>query len=338
MVRLVNWEGNGMVEELISVIVPVYNVEEYLNQCVESMVKQTYRNIEIILVDDGSTDGSGTLCEEWASKDERIQVIHTKNRGLSAARNVGIKEAKGNYLYFIDSDDWAEYDILEILLGNMKSYSADLSSCGMKKDYGNEKLELEKNKKCEEVTQKQMFHEILCNEYVYGYVWNKLFKTSLVEEILFDERLLSQEDMDFTMRYLEKCKNSVYTESEYYHYRQRITSMTGEVGYSPRKLSIAEVYQRAIPIYRRYCPEDLHTVECNYLKININIIGRMRISKFRDITIEKELKSNMAQYYKKVIMEKKNPIGVKINIILTSCFPGPMLKIKQKVMQKRRNV
>ncbi len=325
-------------KELISVIVPIYNVESYLNRCVESLVKQTYQNIEIILVDDGSTDNSGILCEKWASKDERIQVIHTENRGLSAARNAGINSAKGKYLYFIDSDDWVEYDILEVLSENMKTYRVDLSSCGIKEDYGEQELKVEKDRKWIEVTQKQMFHEILCNRYVYGYVWNKLFKTELVENLRFDEELFSQEDMDFTMRYLERCKNSVYTESEYYHYRQRTTSMTSEVGYSPRKLSIAEVYKRAISVYEKYCPEDLHIVERNYLKININIIGRMKISNFRDVQIEKELKNNIAQYYKKVLTEKKNSIGVKINIILTACFPKIMLMIKQKVLQKRRNI
>lgn len=325
-------------KELISVIVPVYNVEKYLNQCVESLVKQTYQTIEILLVNDGSTDSSGILCEKWASKDKRIQVIHTGNRGLSAARNVGIKRAKGKYLYFIDSDDWVECDILETLLKNMKVYSSDLSSCGMKKDYGDKELEMQQDEQCVKVTQKQMFHEMLCNEYVYGYVWNKLFKTELADDLLFDEELFSQEDMDFTMRYLTRCKNGVYTKSEYYHYRQRNTSMTGEVGYSPRKLSIAEVYKRAIPIYSRYCSDDVHIVERNYLKVNINIIGRMRVSKYRNAQIEENLKKSITQYYKRVLMEKKNPIGIKLNVIITYCFPGMMLKIKQKIMQKGRKM
>ena len=321
-------------KELISVIVPVYNVEKYLNQCIESLVKQTYQTIEIILVDDGSTDSSGELCKKWASKDTRIQVVHTENRGLSAARNVGIKKAKGEYLYFIDSDDWVECDILEILLKNMKAYSSDLSSCGMKKDYGDKELEMKQDGKCVKVTQKQMFHEMLCNEYVYGYVWNKLFKMALAEGLWFDEELFSQEDMDFTMRYLIRCKSGVYTESEYYHYRQRNTSMTGEVGYSPRKLSIAEVYKRAITIYSRYCLDDVYIVERNYLKVNINIIGRMRVSKYRNVQIEKNLRNSISQYYKKVLMEKKNSMGTKLNIIITYCFPGIMLKIKQKIKQK----
>lgn len=329
-------KGRYLMSDLVSVIVPVYNVEEYINQCVESLVKQSYQNIEIILIDDGSTDDSGILCENWSAKDNRIKVIHTANRGLSAARNVGIKKAGGYYLYFIDSDDWVEYDLIKTLYDNMCVCAADLSSCGMIKDYGDRRFELRKDKECVEVTQRQMFHEILCNEYVYGYVCNKLFKAKLVNGLWFDEKLFSQEDMDFTMRYLKRCKKCVYTESEYYHYRQRATSMTAEIGYSPRKLSITKVYRRAIPIYEEYCPMDTYIVERNYLKININIIGRMKASNYKNGEIEKELKNNIRHYYKKVLREKKNSIGVKGNIMISYYFPGTMLKLKQKMIARRR--
>lgn len=324
--------------ELISVIVPVYNVEEYINLCIESLVNQSYKYIEIILVDDGSTDGSGVLCEKWSAKDDRIKVVHTANHGVSSARNMGIKEAKGIYLYFIDGDDWVEHDILTVLLDNMCVCAADLSSCGMKKDYGNRRLELRNDREWIEVTQKRMFHEILCNEYVYGYVCNKLFKAKLVNDLWFDEKLFSQEDMDFTMRYLERCKKCVYTESEYYHYRQRVTSVTSEIGYSSKKLSIVAVYKRALSIYGEYCPEDIYIIERNYLKININIIGRMKLSNYKSREIEKKLKGNIKQYYKKVLKEKKNPVGVKGNIIISYYFPGTMLKLKQKIIARRRSV
>ena len=323
--------------ELISVIVPVYNVEQYLHQCIESLVKQMYRHIEIILIDDGSTDNSGVLCDRWESIDDRIKVIHTENHGLSAARNVGIKNAKGYYIYFIDSDDWAEPDILDTLIFNINLHDADLSSCGMKKDYGDKKDNLQKCQDCVCVSQKQMFHEILCNEYVYGYVCNKLFKKELVDGLLFNEQLFSQEDMDFTMQYLKKCKKCVYTEGEYYHYRQRIESMTGEIGYSPRKLSIAKVYERAISIYETYCPEDVYIVERNYLKININIIGRMKISNYQNMEIEKWLNNNINLYYKKVLREKNNSVGIKANVFMSYHFPGVMLKLKQRLISQRRS-
>ena len=117
-------------DEKISVIVPVYNVEQYLERCVDSIINQTYKNLEIILVNDGSTDNSGQLCDKLAKKDNRIRVIHKENGGLSDARNVGIDEAKSDLIGFIDSDDYIDEDMYELLINNMKNANADLSMCG----------------------------------------------------------------------------------------------------------------------------------------------------------------------------------------------------------------
>ena len=106
-------------ENLVSIIIPVYNVEKYLNKCIESIVSQTYKNLDIIIIDDGSKDSSGKMCDEWANKDNRIRVIHKTNGGLSDARNVGIEHAKGNYISFIDSDDFIETAIL-VFVGIIK--------------------------------------------------------------------------------------------------------------------------------------------------------------------------------------------------------------------------
>ena len=323
--------------ELVSIVVPVYNVEKYLDKCVDSLINQTYSNIEIVLIDDGATDNSGILCDKWACKDKRVRVIHTENQGLSAARNVGIRNSSGKFLSFVDSDDWLEPEMIEILVRNMCLCNADISSCGVKKDYDEQKILLQKKSGYKLIKQKQMFHEILCNEMVYGYVCNKLFIQDIIKEIRFDEKLFSQEDMDFTMKYLERCKNCVYTEAEYYHYRQRRESMTGELGYSSRKLSIIEVYERAMDIYKVYCSEDMFVVERNYLKLNINILGRMKVSKYKNPELKKKMKSNVNLYYKKVLKNRHNSFGVKINIIISYLFPKTMIKMKQKLISQRRN-
>ena len=115
----------------ISVIVPVYKVEKYLDRCVESIVNQTYKNLEIILVDDGSPDNCPVMCDEWAEKDERIRVIHKENGGLADARNAGMNIATGDYIGFVDSDDWIEPNMYEVLLKNALKYDADISRCGL---------------------------------------------------------------------------------------------------------------------------------------------------------------------------------------------------------------
>ncbi|MBO7334370.1 MAG: glycosyltransferase, partial [Lachnospiraceae bacterium] len=116
--------------ELISVIVPVFEVEKYLKECIESILNQTYTNLEIILVDDGSPDKCGEICEEYAKTDNRIIVIHHENKGLSSARNRGLDIATGDYIGFVDSDDKIAPDMFEILLNNLKQYDADISICG----------------------------------------------------------------------------------------------------------------------------------------------------------------------------------------------------------------
>ena len=118
---------------LVSIIVPVYNVEKYLDKCVQSLVRQTYSNLEIILIDDGATDNSGTVCDKWASKDERVKVIHTENRGLSAARNTGIDNSVGHFLCFVDSDDWIEPNMLEEMYNKAEEFQTDITMCDLKK-------------------------------------------------------------------------------------------------------------------------------------------------------------------------------------------------------------
>ena len=326
-------------KDLISIIVPVYNVSLYVETCLNSLLRQTYDRIEVIVVDDGSTDGSGEICDKYAEKYEnKIKVIHTENRGLSAARNKGLENTKGKYIAFVDSDDWIEPETIEKLYELLVKNDADLSSCGIYKDYEEENVFLQKHERQKVVAKKQMFHEILCNEKVYGYVWNKLYKKSLIESLCFDESLLSQEDMDFTMKYLKKCTRCTYDEGEYYHYRQREGSMTNELGYSIRKLSIIEVYERAIAIYKEQCPEDLFIVERNYVKLNINILGRMKISKYKNKELKHTLIINTHKYLKKVMRDKQNFLGVKVNILVSYLFPKTMIKIKYKLLAHRRKI
>ena len=116
----------------ISVIIPVYKVEEYINRCIKSVVNQTYDNLEIILVDDGSPDNCPVICDKWAEKDSRIKVIHKNNGGLSDARNMGMKIASGELIGFIDSDDWISKEMYQLLYENMKENESDISACGVK--------------------------------------------------------------------------------------------------------------------------------------------------------------------------------------------------------------
>ncbi len=319
---------------IISIIVPVYNVEEYLHKCVDSLLCQTYEHIEVILVDDGSTDGSGKICDEYAVLSSHVRVIHTENRGLSAARNKGLEEARGTYIGFVDSDDWVEVEMYAVLLRNMVMSKADISCVGVKSDYNDGRDQLKKTDAVTECNTEELLYAVIENQNVYGYVCNKLFKRELLQGLEFNKALRSCEDLEFTVRYAAACKRGIYTESELYHYRQRSTSMTGEMGYSDRKLSILDAYEAIIPIYQKYCPNCMYILSRNYLKINLNILGRMRRSHYRNDDVHRRLRKNIEETYCKVMEDPHNSKAVRLNIWISKRFPGFSLWAKQTILKK----
>ena len=128
-------------EEVISVIIPCYNVEKYIDRCMESVLNQTYRELEIILVDDGSTDRTGNICDRYSQIDARVKVIHKENRGLSSARNAGLDICQGDYIFFVDSDDWISHNMYEKMLSSLKSVNADIAVCGWVEEFLNNSID-----------------------------------------------------------------------------------------------------------------------------------------------------------------------------------------------------
>ena len=172
-----------MEKDLISVIVPVYKVEKYLEKCIESVLKQTYTNLQIILVDDGSPDNCGKICDEYAKKDSRIEVIHKINGGLSDARNVGINRANGRYIGFVDSDDYIKEDMYEKLINLIKEYDADISICNLYDVIDGKEYVRNKDNGIHEYSRIDILKEILLDKNIQSYAWNKLYKKELFDEI-----------------------------------------------------------------------------------------------------------------------------------------------------------
>lgn len=215
-------------QQKITVIVPVYNVENYLGRCIQSIISQTYKNLEIILVDDGSTDNSGNICDEYAKKDSRIRVIHQKNRGASGAKNAGIEVATGNYIGFIDSDDWIDSDMFEILLHYANEHSADIVRCDTYINYedGIEKKN-DKDLKVRVIDTVQAIKETVYTD-INMSVCNKIFNSYIFKSEKFDEKICCTEDWEFNYRILKKYDSlvSVYVNLPKYHYFMRTGSIT----------------------------------------------------------------------------------------------------------------
>lgn len=240
-----------MPSSVISVIVPIYNVEKYLNRCVESIVNQTYKDLEIILVDDGSPDNCPQICDSWAEKDNRIKVVHKENGGLSDARNAGMRNATGEVVSFIDSDDWIESNMFEKMLSQMEQDNSDIVSCGVKWVEENGKiLKNDTVDQHETLDTHSAMSELINDGKLKQHVWNKIYKTELIKDILF-EKGKYHEDVFWSYQIIGKAECvSVVTDS-FYYYVQRTNSIMGE-GFSEKRLDAL----------------DANYLRCEYMKKN----------------------------------------------------------------------
>lgn len=207
---------------LVSVIIPVYNVEKYLDMCISSVVKQTYTNLEIILIDDGSTDYSGQICDEWANKDSRIIVVHKNNGGLSDARNIGLDKAKGNWIVFVDSDDTISLDMISITMNVAKKNKVDMVAFGIKRvDEGyNENSFDGESVKPELLTGKTILYEFAKTGKGYSIVCNKLYKKETWKNLRFPLGKI-HEDEFVIVQILQRIRNIAIIDNVLYFYRQR---------------------------------------------------------------------------------------------------------------------
>lgn len=247
---------------LISVIVPVYNVEAYLDRCVQSIVDQTYRNLEIILVDDGSPDRCPAMCDAWAVKDSRIRVIHKKNGGLSDARNAGVKASAGTYIGFVDSDDYIAAEMYQLLLERIDSDNSDIAACGVKMIWENSAASqmLTCSGSC--VLDRDAAMEAVIREsWLKQPVWYKLYRADMIRDILFPVGKY-HEDVFWTWRVVARARQISVFDTPCYNYVQRDGSIMAET-YSLRRLDAIEAKSQRLTYLKEQYPNlaELGTTE-----------------------------------------------------------------------------
>lgn len=279
-----------MEKDLISVIVPVYKVEKYLEKCIESIIKQTYTNLQIILVDDGSPDNCGKICDEYAKKDLRIEVIHKANGGLSDARNVGISKAKGRYIGFVDSDDYIKEDMYEILLNLIKKYDADVSICNLYDVIDGNECIRNKENGIREYSRLDILKEVLLDKNIQSYAWNKLYEKELFDEIKYPIGK-KYEDIGTTFYVFEKCNKIVVTSEPEYYYLKRSDSLVNNVTESTI-LDYTEI------IIQRYLYIKQNIKELR--KYNNYYLAKTLITAHNDIENLENISEGMQQRYKKL--------------------------------------
>ncbi|SLL33525.1 glycosyl transferase [Mycobacteroides abscessus subsp. abscessus] len=239
---------------LISVIVPIYNVKKYLNRCLESIVKQTYSNLEIILINDGSTDGSDEICDYYSKYDSRIIVIHKSNGGLSDARNAGLEIAKGSYIAFVDSDDYINIEMIDILYNALIESNCDIAESGYKEVYENTSFISENNNNYSKIyTKKSAIASTIMDSHCRTYVWNKLYKKALWENIRFPYGKLF-EDAFTTYKVIEKTSKIIKIDKDLYYYFQRENSIVNSK-FSIKKLHHCEALEEMLEFIERNYPD-----------------------------------------------------------------------------------
>lgn len=249
----------GSYDELISVIVPIYNVEQFLDRCIESLQKQTYKNLEIFLVDDGSTDRSGKICDQYASEDSRIHVIHKPNGGPSSARNEGLKKCTGDYIAFVDSDDWVEPELYDILLKLSKENYTLITGCAAVTDFEDgTSVNNHNDRENGIITGKTCALDVLYQtKHAWGAMYAKLFNKELLDGIFFPD-ISHLEDYSVSLQLFMKTDRIYFCNKPLYHYMSRQNSLS-KAGYSRNKLKTidaANMIRR--DIYNKSSDKEIH--------------------------------------------------------------------------------
>lgn len=238
---------------LISVIVPVYNVERVLHFCIDSIIAQSYKDFELILVNDGSADNSGEICDQYAERDKRISVIHKENGGVSSARNVGIKKSKGEYICFIDADDYMEKSMIETMVHYMHTSQSDIVSCGVNwVDEDGNTLSIKCGDECV-LNQPDAIKCLLTNGIIREQVWDKLYKREVIHNVRFVEGK-KIDDVFWTYRAIGNARKIAVIKDALYFYTQRSSSVMG-AGYQDYWMQTLEAYQKRCDYISEAFPE-----------------------------------------------------------------------------------
>lgn len=252
-------------EPLISVIVPIYKVEEYLSRCVDSIINQTYKNLEIILVDDGSPDDCPKICDDYARKDNRVKVIHKRNGGLSDARNAGMKVATGEYVSFIDSDDYISLDFIKVLYDTVVLENSDIVECSVVEFYEDGHFDRYTDdlnvSSCETIEGLSM---LISENQFHQHVWNKLYKANQVLDIPFAVGKLNEDEF-WTYQIFGQAKKITKINKTMYFYFQRSNSIMGNT-YSSKRLDALEGKINRQKYIEQYFPE-----LSNIAKVDLNM-------------------------------------------------------------------
>ena len=273
-----------MNEYLISIIVPIYNAENYLERCITSLINQTYKSLEIILINDGSTDNSRDICNNYAKKDKRIKILNQKNSGVSFARNKGLDTAQGQYICFVDSDDYISQEFVEKMYKQVSTNKADLAICNIN-NVSNKGIKSQNSLSYKNniITKEDYYKNI--NSFG-GFLWNKIFKKNVIGNLRLEEDIYYCEDELFVINYVEKCTRITCLQEPLYFYCTHLNSLSSwKDGWNEKKITIINAKQKSLDIlnkypfsiYKNYYLKYLYTLIDIYYRYSKNMVKRSKL-------------------------------------------------------------
>lgn len=310
--------------EKISVIVPIYNVEKYLKRCVESILKQTYQNIEVILVDDGSSDGSGKICDQFAERDDRIKVIHKKNGGMSDARNAGLDMATGEYIAFVDSDDWISSVMFERLYAALKKHGTELVVCEPIYAYETYIDEQQLSGKSFELNKREAMELLIEDRKFRSVVWNKLYAKRLWSDIRFPKGK-HYEDVHIVYKIYDMCEKIAFLDQGLYYYFQRSQSIVHSANIESHMELVYAVEERAKFLQLKY-PDMLPRLSASVISAVLIVYREAGIYQIKlDKDTKKYMRKKIDTYKNKDMFQYLSP-RMKIEYILYLLTPDGLVK------------
>lgn len=318
----------------ISIIVPVYKVEKYLNKCIESILNQTFKDFELILVDDGSPDKCGQICDEYAKKDNRVIVIHKENGGQATARNVALDIARGDYIGFVDSDDWIDCDMYELLYGLCIDNNCDISNCSSR-IYFKDKTRVNGGHKLVVHNTQESMEVLLKGDLYDECLWTKLIKRTLLEDIRIPVGI-AYEDTAFMYRVVDKAKRVCCIGEAKYNYIKRDDS-TMDRAIKDIKIDAVLVYEEMYKFIEEKYPElcDLVILKLANSSLTVMnlIIGQENYKIYKDSYYK--VSKILGIHFKRSMKLKDYPIKVKILLLLNKIHPS-LYKDAIKIIYRRR--
>ena len=316
------------IQDKVSIIVPIYNVEKYLNRCVESLIQQTYQNIQIILIDDGSSDKSGKICDYYKKKDSRIEVMHIKNSGVSNARNIALSQVTGQFITFVDADDYVDKNYIKELYELCKTNNSDISIIGVLENFEETNKKIISGKSIKSTLNNlDALKELLNEKYYFGSVWGKIYRTVIWKNICFNEKTVIGEDLEVLYKvFLKVNQVSINTDKRLYFYTKNRSDSVTKNNFNKNWEKEIKICEDILIDCNKKHDKVFHYALKRYVRINYSCIVNILKNTPEDMLNYKKLKENILKY-KKYGIYNNFDLKMKIKLTLVLYFRKLAIKI-----------